>query len=64
MMNLSSIFPKKEPDIATLAAKKDIAGLVKALRYNDIAAGNTDLSTYFLYACSKWLLKESGKLGN
>jgi len=36
-MNLPSIFPEKKPDIAALAAKKDIAGLIKALQFNDVA---------------------------
>jgi HEAT repeat protein len=36
-MNLPSIFPEKKPDIAALAAKKDIAGLITALQSNDFA---------------------------
>ena len=36
-MNLPAIFPKKKPDIGVLAAKKDIAGLIKALQFNDVA---------------------------
>ena len=36
-MSLQSIFPQKKPDIAALATKKDIAGLIKALQFNDIA---------------------------
>ena len=36
-MNLPSIFPEKKPDITALAAKKDIAGLIKALQFNDVA---------------------------
>jgi HEAT repeat protein len=36
-MNLQSIFPEKEPDIAALAAKKDISGLIKVLQSNDFA---------------------------
>lgn len=32
-------------------------------RYQEVTAGNTDLSAYFLHACAKWLLKENGKLG-
>lgn len=35
-MGLSSIIPQKKPDIAALAAKKDIAGLIKALQFNDL----------------------------
>ena len=36
-MNLPSIFPEKKPDIAALATKKDIAGLITALQSNDFA---------------------------
>jgi len=35
-MNLPRIFPNKKPDIAALTAKKDIAGLIKALQFNDV----------------------------
>jgi hypothetical protein len=36
-MTLPSIFPEKKPDIAALAAKKDISGLITALEFNDSA---------------------------
>ena len=36
-MSIQSIFPQKKPDIAALATKKDIAGLIKALQFNDTA---------------------------
>jgi len=35
-MNFSTLLIRKKPDIEGLAARKDIAGLVKALRYNDV----------------------------
>ncbi|MCJ7794844.1 MAG: hypothetical protein MUP10_03280 [Methanoregulaceae archaeon] len=35
-MNFFNLLGRKKPDIDGLAARKDIAGLVKALRYNDI----------------------------
>jgi HEAT repeat protein len=35
-MNFSTLLSRKKPDIEGLAARKDIAGLVKALRYNDV----------------------------
>jgi hypothetical protein len=35
-MNFFPLMSRKKPDIDGLAARKDIAGLVKALRYNDI----------------------------
>ncbi|WAC05712.1 MAG: HEAT repeat domain-containing protein [Methanoregula sp.] len=35
-INLPGILTKKKPDIEALAAKKDIAGLVKALQFHDI----------------------------
>jgi hypothetical protein len=35
-MNFFNLLSRKKPDIEGLAARKDIAGLVKALQYNDI----------------------------
>jgi len=35
-MNFFNLLGRKKPDIVGLAARKDIAGLVKALQYNDV----------------------------
>jgi HEAT repeat protein len=35
-MSLSAFFRSRKPDIATMAQKKDIPGLIRALRYHDI----------------------------